>query len=160
MPEGKTFLDNLNPHSLEVLRGAQAEPSLASAVARARASSSSGSATSAWIPIPRPGALVFNRTVSLRDTWARIAQKVRSGFSAILCGTRRSAENRDPTPSFFDARRAAIVSAAAVAIAIAVGTRPRAVADQEGSRGSRSVQGQHAHGIRSTATATAPLTTW
>jgi glutaminyl-tRNA synthetase len=26
-------------------------------------------------PDSRPGALVFNRTVSLRDTWARIAQK-------------------------------------------------------------------------------------
>ena len=26
----------------------------------------------------RPGALVFNRTVSLRDTWARIAQKTAS----------------------------------------------------------------------------------
>jgi len=26
-------------------------------------------------PDSRPGALVFNRTVSLRDTWARISQK-------------------------------------------------------------------------------------
>ena len=26
-------------------------------------------------PDSKPGALVFNRTVSLRDTWARIAQK-------------------------------------------------------------------------------------
>ena len=32
-PDGKTFLDNLNPHSLEVLRGCQAEPSLAGAAA-------------------------------------------------------------------------------------------------------------------------------
>ena len=28
-------------------------------------------------PDSRPGALVFNRTVSLRDTWAKIAQKQR-----------------------------------------------------------------------------------
>ena len=49
--EGKTFLDYLNPHSLEVLRGCQAEPSLGAARHRARASSSSGSDTSASIPI-------------------------------------------------------------------------------------------------------------
>src|SRR5215510_13708768 len=71
---GKTFLDNLNPNSLEVLHGCQAEPSLAGAAVGSRfqferlgyfcvdADSS-------------PGAIVFNRTVSLRDTWAKIAQK-------------------------------------------------------------------------------------
>ena len=31
VPDGKTFLDHLNPHSLEVLRDCQAEPSLAPA---------------------------------------------------------------------------------------------------------------------------------
>ena len=34
VPDGKTFLDYLNPHSLEVLRDAQAEPSLAARRAR------------------------------------------------------------------------------------------------------------------------------
>ena len=42
---------------------------------RNRAFSSSAWATSASTPIPHPAALVFNRTVSLRDTWAKIAQK-------------------------------------------------------------------------------------
>ncbi len=41
----------------------------------ARATSSSASATSASTRTPAPGALVFNRTVSLRDTWAKIAEK-------------------------------------------------------------------------------------
>ena len=41
---------------------------------RASASSSSGSATSASIRIARR-ALVFNRTVTLKDTWARIAAR-------------------------------------------------------------------------------------
>src|SRR4249920_1518199 len=74
VPDGKTFLDFLNPHSLEVLREARAEPSLAGAVAGTR------------VQFERLGyfcvdndstadALVFNRTVSLRDTWAKISQK-------------------------------------------------------------------------------------
>ena len=75
--EGKSFLDHLNPHSLEVLRDCQAEPSLAFAAVGARVQferlgyfcvdTDSG-----------PGRLVFNRTVSLRDAWAKIAQKERS----------------------------------------------------------------------------------
>ena len=71
---GKTFLDYLNPGSLEVLRGCQLEPSLVSA------------APGAFFQFERlgyfsvdddsaPGAPVFNRIVSLRDTWAKIAQK-------------------------------------------------------------------------------------
>jgi len=72
--EGGTFLDALNPDSLEVLRNCQAEPSVASVVVPDRLqferlgyfcvdpdSSSNG--------------LVFNRTVSLRDTWAKIEQR-------------------------------------------------------------------------------------
>jgi glutaminyl-tRNA synthetase len=74
VPDGKTFLDYLNPHSLEKLSGAQAEPGLAAATPGTRVQferlgyfcvdTESG-----------PGSLVFNRTVSLRDTWARLAQK-------------------------------------------------------------------------------------
>jgi glutaminyl-tRNA synthetase len=74
VPEGRTFLDHLNPHSLEVLQGAQAEPSVAALPVGAR------------VQFERLGyfcvdsdsheaAIVFNRTVSLRDTWAKIAQK-------------------------------------------------------------------------------------
>ena len=70
----KTFLDHLNPHSLEILRGCLAEPSLADAPAGSRYQFErlgyfcvdAGST---------PGALIFNRTVSLRDSWARIAQQ-------------------------------------------------------------------------------------
>ena len=43
---GKTFLDYLNPHSLEVLRGCQAEPSLAAATAGDR------------VPVRAPGLLL------------------------------------------------------------------------------------------------------
>jgi glutaminyl-tRNA synthetase len=74
VPEGKTFLDNLNPKSLEVLRGAMAEPSLASVVPGTRLQFERVGYFCADAD-STAGALVFNRTVSLKDTWARIAQK-------------------------------------------------------------------------------------
>jgi glutaminyl-tRNA synthetase len=71
--EGKTFLDNLNPRSLETLNGV-AEPGLSSAVPGTRLQFERVGYFCAD-PDSKPGALVFNRTVSLKDTWARIAQK-------------------------------------------------------------------------------------
>ena len=73
-PEGKTFLDYLNPQSLEVLRGAQAEPSLRGAAPGTRVQFE----RLGYFCVDsdsRPGALVFNRTVSLRDAWAKIANQ-------------------------------------------------------------------------------------
>jgi glutaminyl-tRNA synthetase len=78
VPEGRTFLDNLNPNSLEVLAGALVEPGLASAAPGSRVQFERLGYFVAD-PDSKPGALVFNRTVSLRDTWARIAQKGSSG---------------------------------------------------------------------------------
>jgi len=72
--EGKTFLDNLNPRSLEVLRGCRAEPGLARATAAERFQFER-LGYFCVDPDSRAGSLVFNRTVSLRDTWARIASK-------------------------------------------------------------------------------------
>jgi glutaminyl-tRNA synthetase len=73
-PEGKTFLDNLNPHSLEVLRDCRAEPSLATVSVAARFQFER-IGYFCVDPDSRPDALVFNRTVSLRDTWAKIEQR-------------------------------------------------------------------------------------
>jgi glutaminyl-tRNA synthetase len=72
--EGKTFLDHVNPESLETLRDCPVEPGLGTAEPGTRVqferlgyfAVDSGS---------RPGALVFNRTVSLRDKWKKIAQE-------------------------------------------------------------------------------------
>jgi glutaminyl-tRNA synthetase len=72
--EGKTFLDSVNPGSLEVLHGAQAEPSLAAASPGDRVQFE----RLGYFCVDddsREGALVFNRTVSLRDTWAKIANR-------------------------------------------------------------------------------------
>jgi glutaminyl-tRNA synthetase len=74
VPEGKTFLDNINPNSLEVLQACQMEPSLASATPGTSVQFERLGYFCADLD-SRPGALVFNRTVSLRDTWARIEQK-------------------------------------------------------------------------------------
>ncbi|HEX4347708.1 MAG TPA: glutamine--tRNA ligase/YqeY domain fusion protein [Vicinamibacterales bacterium] len=73
-PEGRTFLDYLNTSSLEVLRDCRGEPGIALAVAPYRVQFER-LGYFCLDPDSRPGALVFNRTVSLRDTWARIEQK-------------------------------------------------------------------------------------
>jgi glutaminyl-tRNA synthetase len=72
--DGKTFLDNLNPSSLEILPNARLEPGLASATPGLRVQFERLGYFCADRD-SRPGALVFNRTVSLRDAWTRIAQK-------------------------------------------------------------------------------------
>ncbi|HXD75247.1 MAG TPA: glutamine--tRNA ligase/YqeY domain fusion protein [Vicinamibacterales bacterium] len=73
---GKTFVDYLNPNSLEVLEGCRIEPSLAAAPAGARVQFER-LGYFCVDPDTTPGAPVFNRIVSLRDTWAKIEQKGR-----------------------------------------------------------------------------------
>jgi glutaminyl-tRNA synthetase len=72
----ENYLDHLNPASLAVLPAAKLEPSLAAAPAGGRYQFER-LGYFCVDPDSRPGALVFNRTVSLRDTWAKIAQKGR-----------------------------------------------------------------------------------
>ena len=77
VPEGKTFLDNLNPDSLEVLRGSLAEPGLAGAAPGTRVQFER-IGYFCVDPDSTGGRLVFNRTVPLRDTWAKISQRDRT----------------------------------------------------------------------------------
>ncbi len=73
--EGQEFTANLNPGSLEVIAQAKLEPSLGNAPIGGRyqferlgyfcVDSDS-----------RPGSLVFNRTVALKDTWAKVEKKI------------------------------------------------------------------------------------
>ena len=67
------YLTHLNPRSLEVVR-AVAEPSLASANALDRFQFER-LGYFCVDPDTKPGALVFNRTISLRDTWAQVSAK-------------------------------------------------------------------------------------
>jgi glutaminyl-tRNA synthetase len=64
---------SLNPKSLEVLRGCQLEPSLAEATPGSRYQFERQGYFCVDLDT-RPGVLVFNRTVTLRDTWVRIEQ--------------------------------------------------------------------------------------
>jgi len=66
------FLDEINPASLEVLPGCKVEPSLAEAGPGERFQFER-LGYFCVDPDRRPGAPVFNRTVTLKDTWARIA---------------------------------------------------------------------------------------
>ena len=72
--EGKTFLDYLNPHSLEVLRDCPVEPSLGAAEPGTRVQFER-LGYFAVDPDSRPGALVFNRTVTLRDSWEKFRKQ-------------------------------------------------------------------------------------
>jgi len=76
--EGQEFTANLNLDSLEIVSRAKLEPSLANAPVESRyqferlgyfcVDSDS-----------KPGSPVFNRTVALKDTWAKIEKKGKSG---------------------------------------------------------------------------------
>jgi len=68
--EGKTFLDNINPGSLQVLTGCRAEPSLADAQPEDRFQFEREGYFSADLKDSKPGHPVFNRTVTLRDSWS------------------------------------------------------------------------------------------
>ena len=72
--EGKDVLDNLNPNSLEVLTNAKLEPSLANAVAGSRYQFERLGYFSVD-PDSKPERPVFNRTVALKDTWAKVEKK-------------------------------------------------------------------------------------
>ena len=74
--EGQDFTANLNPNSLEILTSCKVEPSLAGAAPGARYQFER-QGYFCVDPDSSAGKLVFNRTVGLRDTWAKIekAQK-------------------------------------------------------------------------------------
>ena len=73
-PEGQTFLANLNPDSLEALSPCYVEPSLKDAHAGDRYQFER-LGYFAVDPDTSDGRPVFNRAVSLKDTWARIEAK-------------------------------------------------------------------------------------
>jgi len=69
------FMSALNPESLVVVEGAKIEPSVADAAPGTRYQFER---TGYFMSDPvdsRPGALVFNRTVGLRDSWAKVKNK-------------------------------------------------------------------------------------
>jgi glutaminyl-tRNA synthetase len=71
---GQDFTANLNPNSLEVLINCKLEPSLANATAGSRYQFER-LGYFCVDPDSIPGRPVFNRTVALKDTWAKIEKK-------------------------------------------------------------------------------------
>jgi glutaminyl-tRNA synthetase len=72
--EGQDWRANLNPKSLEVLTGCKLEPSLAGAQVGA-GYQFERLGYFCVDPDSAAGALVFNRTVALKDTWAKIEKR-------------------------------------------------------------------------------------
>jgi glutaminyl-tRNA synthetase len=72
--EGKDFTSNLNPNSLQVLTESVVEPSLATAQP-GDTFQFMRQGYFAVDPDSAPGALVFNRTVTLRDTWKKVRKQ-------------------------------------------------------------------------------------
>jgi len=74
VPEGKDWKAHLNPNSLEIVTGCKVEASLAGAAPESRYQFE----RQGYFCVDRDsseGRLVFNRTVALRDTWAKIEKK-------------------------------------------------------------------------------------
>ena len=72
--EGEDFKSNLNPDSLEVLSSCRIEPSLAEAVPLSRYQFE----RLGYFCVDKDSTKekpVFNRTVTLRDTWAKMQKK-------------------------------------------------------------------------------------
>jgi len=77
VPEGGgSFLDNLNPDSLEILAGCKLEPSLAEARPGDPYQFLRTGYFTADSRYSGPDRLVFNRSVSLKDSWARLEKKL------------------------------------------------------------------------------------
>jgi glutaminyl-tRNA synthetase len=73
--EGQEFTSNLNPNSLEVIAQAKLEPSLGNAPMESRYQFE----RLGYFCVDRDsesGRPVFNRTVALKDTWAKVEKKI------------------------------------------------------------------------------------
>src|SRR5207247_654691 len=76
-PDIEDFTAALNPNSLEIVRDCQVEPSLADGKSGDRFQFERQGYFCAD-PDSLDGRLVFNRTVTLRDTWARIEKTLQN----------------------------------------------------------------------------------
>lgn len=74
--EGQDFTANLNPNSLEVLTGCKVEPGLKDAAAGSRYQFER-LGYFCVDPDSAPGKPVFNKTIGLKDTWAKIEQRAK-----------------------------------------------------------------------------------
>ena len=96
VPEGGDFLVHLNPHSLRVVAGARVEPSVAADASDTRYQFER---TGYFWRDPEDGAgehLVFNRIITLKDTWAK--QESAADVKAAPRATAARSERVAPPP--------------------------------------------------------------
>lgn len=74
-PEGGDFTDNVNADSLTIIHGAKVEPGLSEAAPGERFQFMRQGYFNVDPVLSTPDHLVFNRIVSLRDTWAKISNQ-------------------------------------------------------------------------------------
>ncbi len=77
--EGRDWRSNLNPASLEMLKGCKLEPALKDLRQAGERVQFERMGYFVTDPDTTPGAPVFNRTVTLKDTWAKIEKKAGAG---------------------------------------------------------------------------------
>jgi glutaminyl-tRNA synthetase len=77
-PDPGNFASQIDPNSLEVLSEARVEPALA-ALKAGEVVQFERQGYFCPDPDSTTGRLVFNRTVGLRDTWAKVEAKVAAG---------------------------------------------------------------------------------
>ena len=94
VPEGEDFLINLNPDSEIILKNSLIEPSVAGSPAGTRFQFERQGYFITDEKDSRPDALVFNRTVTLRDTWAKISDQ-----AATKNGNSKKKGRTQPTTS-------------------------------------------------------------
>lgn len=75
LPEGVDYKSNLNPRSLQVLSGCKLEPGLKEAEPGSRFQFERLGYFCVDTKDSTPGNPVFNRTVTLRDTWAKVGKQ-------------------------------------------------------------------------------------
>ncbi len=78
LPDGQDYKDNLNPNSLVVLTGCKVEPELATPASGERYQFMRQGYFCADAD-SQPGKPVFNRTVTLKDTWAKVEKGQKKG---------------------------------------------------------------------------------
>lgn len=92
VPEGEDFTSHLNPDSISTMSEARIEPSVANDASGSRYQFERHGYFVSDLVDSSPGALVFNRTVGLRDTW-----KKRDVAPAIIQGTPKESVEVSPS---------------------------------------------------------------
>ncbi|HOD00071.1 MAG TPA: methionine--tRNA ligase subunit beta, partial [Myxococcota bacterium] len=99
MPEGASYIDYLNPESLVVVNGARLEPAMAALKPGDRVQFERVGYFCVDTKDSKPGALVFNRTVGLKDSWQKVAAKEEGEAPAAKAEPAKAEAAKAPAPT-------------------------------------------------------------